>query len=104
MAGITFTAPQLNNQAGLLVQSLWTSLEEVRRMKLWLDDATHTDVILQASPYSVAAADLTAIRSSFADLGGTSGLWAVARGSFAPSGASNYFANAKSLTGLSYSA
>lgn len=104
MAGISFTATQLNAQAGLLVQSLWTSLEEVHKFKLWLDDATHTDAILTAAPYSVAAGDLTAIRAAFADLGGTSGLWAVAHGSFAPSGANNYFFNAKTLTGLTYAA
>lgn len=104
MAGVTFTASQFNAQAGLLVQSAWTALEECRRMKLWLDDATHTDVILQAAPYSVPSGDLTAIRTAFTDLGGASGLWAVAHGSFAPAGASNYFFNAKSLTGLSYAA
>lgn len=104
MAGVTFTAQQFNAEAGLRVQALWTSLEQCRQMKLWLDDATHTDVILQASPYSVPSGDLTTIRAAFADLGGASGLWAVSHGSFAPAGVSNYFANAKSLTGLSYAA
>lgn len=49
------------------------------------------------------AADITLIRNSFADLGGTSGLWAVSHGTFAPAGASNYFSNAKNLTGTNYS-
>ncbi len=52
----------------------------------------------------VSAADLVIIRNSFADLGGASGLYAVAHGTFAPSGASNYFFNAKNLTGLNYAA
>lgn len=102
MAGITFTATQLNQQAGLLVQSLWTNLEEVRRFKLWLDDSTHTDAILTASPYSVAAGDMTAIRAAFADLGGSTGLHAVAHGSYVPGGVNNFFFNAKSLAGLNY--
>lgn len=105
MAGIPFTAADLNSRAGLLVQSLWTSLEEVRRFKQWLDDTSHTDVILTASPYSVASADLTAIRAAFSDLGsGSNGLYAVAHGTFAPPGANNYFANSKLLTGLNYAA
>lgn len=104
MAGTTFTAPQFNAQAGLLVQSLWTSLEECRRMKLWLDDSTHTDGILTASPYSVASGDLSVIRTAFADLGGSSGLWAVAKGTYVPPGVNNFFFTAKQLTGLSYTA
>jgi hypothetical protein len=104
MPGLDFNAAALNNQAGLLVQSAWTSLEECRRFKLWLDDAIHTDAILQASPYNVASGDLSVIRASFNDLGGTNGLWAVARGTYTPTGANNYFFNAKKLTGLQYSA
>ena len=104
MAGITYTAAQLNSQAGLLVQSLWTSLEEIRKFKLWLDDATHTDAILTASPYNVASGDLTPIRAAFGDLGGTAGLYAVAHGTAVPSGANNYFFTAKGLTGLNYAA
>lgn len=102
MAGIAYTAVQLQNQAGLLAQSLWTSLEEARKFKLWLDDATHNDAALTG--IGVPGADLTLIRNSMADLGGASGLWAVSHGTFAPSGASNYFSNAKQLTGLNYAA
>lgn len=104
MAGNAFTATDLNNRAGALVAGLWTSMEEVRRWKLWLDDATHADSVLGPTGIGVTSADLTLIRNSFADLGGTSGLWAVAHGTFAPSGASNYFSNAKQLTGLTYAA
>jgi hypothetical protein len=105
MAGNPFTAAELNGRAGLLVQSLWTSLEEVRKFKLWLDDSAHNDTALGPSgSIGVTTADLLVIRNSFADLGGTSGLYAVAHGSFAPSGASNYFSNAKLLTGLNYAA
>lgn len=104
MAGNPFTALDLNNRAGALVTGLWTSLEEVRKFKLWLDDTTHTDTVLGPTGIGVTSADLTIIRNSFADLGGSSGLYAVAHGTFAPSGASNYFFNAKQLTGLSYAA
>lgn len=102
MAGNPYTALDINNRAGALVSGLWTSLEEVRRFKLWLDDSIHNDTALTA--VGVSAGDLTIIRNSFADLGGASGLWAVAHGSFAPSGANNYFFNAKNLTGLTYAA
>lgn len=104
MAGNPFTAADVNNRAGALVTGLWTSLEEVRRFKLWLDDATHNDTALGPSGVGVTVPDLAVIRTSFADLGGASGLWAVAHGSFDPSGVNNYFFNAKNLTGLNYAA
>jgi hypothetical protein len=104
MAGITYTATQLQAQAGLLVQSVWTSLEEARKFKLWLDDATHSDTLLGPTGAGVPLADLAVIRTAFADLGGSTGLYAVAHGTFTPSGASNYFFTAKQLTGLNYAA
>lgn len=105
MAGFPLTALDINNRAGALVTGLWTSMEEVRRFKLWLDDASHNDAALGTSGgVGVAAADLLVIRNSFADLGGAAGLYAVAHGSFAPSGANNYFFNAKNLAGLNYAA
>lgn len=104
MAGNPFTASDVNNRAGALVAGLWTQLEDVRRFKLWLDDASHNDAALGPTGIGVTSPDLLVIRNSFADLGGASGLWAVAHGSFAPAGASNYFANGKLLTGLNYAA
>lgn len=102
MAGNPYTALDINNRCGALVTGLWTSLEDVRRFKLWLDDTSHNDAALTA--VGMAAGDLTIIRNSFADLGGASGLYAVAHGTFAPAGASNYFANGKLLAGLNYAA
>lgn len=104
MAGNSYTAADINARAGLLVTALSTSLEEVRRFKLWLDDATHNDTALGPSGVGVTTPDLLVIRNSFADLGGASGLYAVARGTYAPAGANNYFFNAKNLTGLNYTA
>jgi hypothetical protein len=104
MAGYPLTALDINNRAGALATGLWTALEDARRFKLWLDDASHNDTAIGPSGVGVTTGDLTVIRNSFGDLGGTSGLWAVAHGTFAPAGASNYFANAKLLTGLNYAA
>jgi hypothetical protein len=104
MAGYTLAAADINSRAGGLSVSLWQALEEVRKFKLWLDDATHTDTVLGPTGIGVTSTDLTLIRNSFADLGGASGLYAVAHGTFAPSGASNYFANAKQLAGINYAA
>lgn len=102
MAGYTLTANDINSRAGTLAYAVWKALDDVRAFKLWLDDSSHTDTVLGPTGIGVTSADLTVIRNGIADLGGTSGLWAVAHGSFAPSGASNYFANAKSLTGINY--
>lgn len=100
MAGFELKALDINNRAGSLARAVWDSLEEARRFKLWLDDSTHTDALLGPSGVGVTTADLAIIRSSFADLGGASGLWAVSHGTFTPSGASNYFFNAKQLGGI----
>lgn len=102
MAGNAYTATQIQDKSGSLVYSVWAALEEARKWKQWLDDSIHTDTILGPTGVGVPTADLTLIRNSFADLAGTSGLYAVAHGTFAPSGASNYFFNAKSLSGLNY--
>lgn len=102
MAGNSYTATDINNRAGSLVYGVWQALDAARQFKLWLDDASHTDTVLGPTGIGVTTADLLVIRNSFADLAGASGLWAVAHGSFAPSGASNYFFNAKNLSGLNY--
>lgn len=102
MAGNPYTALDINNRAGVLVTGLWTALEDVRRFKQWLDDSTHNDTAIGPSGVGVTTADLLVIRNSFADLGGASGLYAVAHGTFDPSGVNNYFFNAKQLTGLNY--
>jgi hypothetical protein len=102
MAGNPYTAANINDRAGSLAYSVWAALEEARRFKLWLDDSSHNDAAIGPSGVGVTTTDLTVIRNSFADVAGSSGLWAVAHGTFAPGGASNYFANAKLLTGLNY--
>lgn len=102
MAGITITAQQIEDRAGSLVNALWLSLEDVRRFKLWLDDSIHSDTVLGPSGIGVPSANLTVIRASYADLGGSTGLYAVAHGTHDPSGVNNFFFNAKNLTGLNY--
>lgn len=99
MAGYSITAQDINNRAGTVARNLWEALEEARRMKLWLDDAANTDAILTTPPINMPIADLNIIRPAIADLGGTTGLWAVARGTHDPSGPNNFFFNAKKLGG-----
>jgi hypothetical protein len=99
-AGYQANLLDINNRAGALCVALWSDLEEVRKFKLWLDDSSHNDAFLTG--LGMVSADVTTLRAAFADLGGTSGLWAVAHGTFAPAGASNYFANSKLLTGVNY--
>ncbi len=100
MAGYPVIAADINSKAGGLVTSLWDDLEAIRRFKLWLDDAAHGTSY--TAGLGISGADDTLIRNGVADLGGTSGLWAVAHGTFAPAGASNYFFNAKNLTGVNF--
>jgi myosin-crossreactive antigen len=102
--GYPVTSTDLNNQAGRLVVALWSSLNDVRQFKLWLDDSAHSDTFLNnlGITGTASSGDVKTLRDSFSDLGGTSGLWATAHGTFAPAGNSNFFANAKLLGGLNY--
>jgi hypothetical protein len=102
--GYPVTATDVNNTAGARVVALWKALDDVRALKLWLDDAAHTDAYLNGIGItgSVSTGDVKLLRDTFADLGGASGLWAVSHGTFAPGGSSNYFANAKNVTGVTY--
>lgn len=100
MAGFTITAKDVNDRAGALARAVWLALDDAHAFKLWLDDSTHNDAALGPSGVGIPLADLTIIRNSFGDLGGASGLWAVSHATFTPSGASNYFANAKQLGGI----
>lgn len=102
--GYTVSAGDVNNKAGALVTNLWDALDQVRRFKQWLDDATHNDAYLNGIGItgSASTGDVKLLRDSFADLAGSAGLYVVAHGTFGPSGASNYFATAKQLTGTNY--
>ena len=86
--------------AGYQANLLDINLEAIHSFKLWLDDSAHNDAFFTA--LGMDPTDRTTLRNAFADLGGASGLWAVAHGTFAPSGASNYFANSKLLSGVTY--
>lgn len=104
MPGLSLTATAIEDRSGILVVGLWEALEAVRRHKQWLDDTIHNDAALGSGGIGVAAGSLTVIRSTFTDLAGASGLYGVAHGTVTPSGANNYFFNAKNLTGLNYAA
>lgn len=102
--GYPVTAADVNAKAGALVTNLWDALDQVRRFKLWLDDTVHNDTYLNnlGITGSASTGDVKVLRDSFADLAGPSGLYVVSHGTFAPSGASNYFFNARQLTGTNY--
>lgn len=102
MAGFTLDSNGLNNKAGLLVASLWTNFRDLAELNAWLNDATHTDAILTASPYNIAQADLTAIRAAVSDLGSVNGLYGVAHGTKTQASVNDFFFNAKKLTGLTW--
>lgn len=103
-AGFSVSSTDVNTKAGSLVVAAWKALDDIHAFKLWLDDTSHNDAFLNGIGItgSASSGDVKTIRDAIADLGGASGLWAVAHGSFAPGGASNYFANAKLLTGVNY--
>lgn len=103
-AGLEVSGPSVNARAGNLVVALWNTLDDIHKFKLWLDD--HNDTYLNSIGISgtatTAGSDVKVLRDSFADLGGASGLWAVSHGSFDAPGLTNYFFNAKNLTGTNW--
>lgn len=103
--GYQITGADVNNRAGSLVVALWTTLRDIKDFKAWLDDSAHSDTFLNGIGINgnVSLGDVKVLRDSFADLGGASGLYSVSHGTFAPGGASNYFFNAKNLSGVSFS-
>lgn len=102
--GYPVAAGDVNNKAGALVTNLWDALDQVRRFNLWLTDSLHTDSYLNnlGITGSASSGDVKLLRDSFNDLAGSAGLYVVAHGTLAPAGASNYFFNARQLTGTNY--
>jgi hypothetical protein len=103
-AGYAVTAADVNNRAGSLVVALWTQLDAVHQFKLWLDDSAHNDTYLNGLGItgSSASGDVATLRNGIADLGGSTGLWAVAHGTYDPPAVNNFFFNAKLLAGINY--
>jgi hypothetical protein len=102
--GYPVTAADVNNKAGALVVALWTNLEAIKQFKAWLDDSAHGDVYLNnlGITGTSSSGDVKTLRDSFADLAGAAGLYGVSHGTVTPSGASNYFFNAKNLSGVNF--
>lgn len=107
MAGRALTGTMVNDRAASYVELTWSALDQCNQMYRWLTDAAHTDTFLNNIGISGTAAgagtDVKLLRDSISDLGNTTnGLWAVAHGLFVPGGTNNFFANAKNLTGATY--
>ena len=102
--GYQVTAADINNRAGSLVVACWTNLAALHDFKQWLDDSAHNDAYLTTLGFTgnSSAGDVKTLRDSIADLGGTTGLWAVAHGTYVPGGTNNFFFNAKNLSGVNF--
>ena|SRR5258706_11119004 len=101
MSGYVTNSLDINNKAGQLVVAMWKDLVELRDYHVWLNDATHDQTYFTS--VGVDAATLADLRAGIGDLGNpTNGLYAVAHGAFLPLGLSNYFFNAKKLSGTTY--
>jgi len=96
MAGIPYTGADLELKAGLIAQGVWGALDDARKWYWWLQDNAAAFASLGIS------GDQTLITNSAGDLGGPAGLWSVAHAKFTPGGSSDYFSNAKKLTGTNY--
>lgn len=91
--GYSVDKSALDGIAGSTVQSLRDLLDQVNRVKVWLDATS--DATLTGLGYS--AGEITTLRAAFTDL---DNLRKVARGQQAQTPASDFFFNASKLLGV----
>lgn len=94
MLGFPTNKIDVDSRAGQLALTLRDTFTDIVTMKAWLD--TQTDAQLTALGYS--AAEVTLLRASFVDM---FNLANIAHGQGTQPAASDFFWNAKHLTGLS---
>jgi hypothetical protein len=99
-AGVQWDGASVNQKVGTIAQQTWDALQAARACYLWLNDhggkATLTGL-------GINSTDADTIMNAIGALGGPSGLWSVAHNKMTPSGGSDYFFDAKNLTGTQYS-
>lgn len=95
--GFAVAKTDVDQRAGGLVQQLWQVLDDIRRQKLWLDDAAHNDAFLTGLGYS--AGEISTLRAAFTDL---DKLRQVAHAAATQAAVNDFFFNAKNLTGVNY--
>lgn len=96
MAGYLVNADIINQRAGFLVEQGRDWCDEVLTFKTFLDRFADAAALAAAVP-NLSQGDATAIKAAFADL--ANGV-ATLRGQRAQSPASDFFFNAKTLTGI----
>lgn len=94
MLGFPTDKNNIDSRAGFLALTLRDTLADIVNVKTWLD--TQQDADLTALGYS--AAEVTLLRASFVDM---FNLANIAHGQGTQPAASDFFWNAKHLTGLS---
>jgi hypothetical protein len=94
MAGYPITKQDVDSRAGYLVFTLRETFDGVVTLKAWLDSKTDTEL----TGMGWTSAEVTILRASFTDL---AKLGQIAHAAATQAAVSDFFFNAKSLTGLS---
>lgn len=94
MLGFPTDKGNIDNRAGFLALTLRDTLADVVTVKTWLDSKQDAD--LTGLGYS--SGEVTTLRAAFTDM---AKLASIARGQEVQAAASDFFWNAKHLTGLS---
>jgi hypothetical protein len=98
MAGLQpTTGTDVNVQLGVIARNVFSALADAQMAKAWLD--TMPDATLTAAPYSLSQADVTLLKSAFANL---NKLGDVFNGTVAHSPASDLRTFAKQVIGINY--
>lgn len=96
--GVAVAKVDVDGRAGGLVGQLWRNLDEIRRFKAWLDDSAHNDAFLTGLGYT--AGEITTLRAAFTDL---NKLQQISHAGATQAATSDFFFNAKALTGVDWS-
>lgn len=94
-AGYPINRAVIDSRAGYIVKTLRETLAQAVTLKGVLDGLD--SATLQASPFSYTATEVTELKNGIADI---ANLAATATGQRAQSPASDFFFNAKKLTGV----
>jgi hypothetical protein len=87
----------IDQRVGALAFNLRATLDQIQTVKTWLDSQTDAQLNNLGYSGSASSGDVQTLRNSFTDM---DNLRKVARGLQAQPAASDFFFNAKNLTGL----
>jgi hypothetical protein len=98
--GLPISANDINSRVAAEIAALWTALRDLNETYQRITNADWDATFFTNLGYQPA--DVTLLKAAVADLGGPSGLWAVAHSQAHPAANNDFFFNARKLTGVNW--